>query len=172
LIKIPKEKGILKENPAETLRKGRIMTFFSRTLKVAERNYKTIERELLAIVTGINLNIHLINLFERELSIYCDHANVLNMAKLKISKIRHLKRSNILKSVKYKMLYVALSENQVADFSSRTKPCDAKKSKMLGKKQYAYLSNAVLHQGENKNTKCKNYEEERGITKMHFNLME
>jgi hypothetical protein len=50
-LKIPEGEGILKKDLAEILREGEIMTFFSRPMKVAEKNYITIKRELLAMMT-------------------------------------------------------------------------------------------------------------------------
>jgi RNase H-like domain found in reverse transcriptase len=105
-----------------------------RTLKVAERKYSTSKRELLAIETGINFNIHLLNSSESELSIYCDYANLSNIAKFKIRKMRHFNWFNIFESVKYLMLYVAGNENLVADFLAQPNPCDAKKKLNAGRK--------------------------------------
>jgi hypothetical protein len=91
------------------------------------------------------------------------------MAQFKISKIRHLKWSKILESVKYKMVYIAKSKNLMPDFLSRSNPFDAKKSKTLGKKREAYLLNAGLHQTKKEFEKSRNCKEERN--KQHVFLL-
>jgi RNase H-like domain found in reverse transcriptase len=58
-----------KELPQEIIKSGEVITFFSKTLKKAESNYSTIERELLAIIIGITDNKHLIDRSRHDLEI-------------------------------------------------------------------------------------------------------
>jgi RNase H-like domain found in reverse transcriptase len=95
-----------KESPQEIIKSGEIITFFSKTLKKAERNYSPIERELLAIIIGIADNKHLINTSRHDLEIYWDHAILQSIRKFKITQSRHVKWFEVLSDVKYTIKYI------------------------------------------------------------------
>jgi RNase H-like domain found in reverse transcriptase len=67
------------------------VSLFSQTLKNAERNYSVIEKELYAIVKGIEFNRHFLMSSKKKLIVGTDHANLMDLNKFTISKNRHVK---------------------------------------------------------------------------------
>jgi RNase H-like domain found in reverse transcriptase len=115
-----------KESPQEIIKMGEIIRLFSKTLKKAERNYSTIEQELLAIIIAIVDNKHLINTSRHDLEIYCDHTNLESIRKFKKMRSRHVKWFEVLSDVKNTIKYITGKENELADYLSRPNMKEAK----------------------------------------------
>lgn len=94
------------------------IAFASRTLNRAERNYSTIERELLAIVWSVN---HFRPyLYGKKFNIYTDHKPLIYLFSIKDPSSRLMKFRLKLEEFEYEVKYKPGKTNNVADALSRS----------------------------------------------------
>lgn len=93
------------------------VSFASRKLKPAERNYSATEREILAIIYAVTYFRHY--LFGRKFIIYCDHKALTNMLKIRDSTNKIARWALTLAEYQYEIRYLPGRCNSVADFLSR-----------------------------------------------------
>ena len=93
------------------------ISYSSRNLNAAERNYSAIEREALAIVYGIKRYRHYLQ--DNQFEIISDHRPLLWLETHKDEKSRLRRWAIELSSLKYKITYKPGKEHANADFLSR-----------------------------------------------------
>lgn len=95
----------------------RPVAFASRTLKDAEKNYSTTEKELLAIVWGVkHFRPYLLS---KEFIVYTDHKPLQGVLKSQDPSSRILRLQNKLSEFQYKVVYKSGKSNTNADALSR-----------------------------------------------------
>ena len=93
--------------------------YHSRTFTKAERNYSVTDKELLAIITGLEEWKHLLVGAKEPIKIYTDHRNLLFASKPQKLSMRQARWQEILSYFNYKVIYRPGSTNVRADSLSR-----------------------------------------------------
>jgi hypothetical protein len=112
------------------LQEGQPVAYYSKKLNNAQRNYSTVDKELLSIV--MTLHEFWSILLGAELPIHTDHKNILNIgdsSQLRLQLISHVNKYGP------ELHYVVGSANIVADTLSRLSQKDTPVSPTVGKKQ-------------------------------------
>ena len=89
------------------------ISYISKKLSVAERNYSTTEKDCLAIIWAVEK-------FIREFIIETDHNSLQYLDQAKFINPRFMRWSMILQSYSYVVKVIKRSENYAADYLSRT----------------------------------------------------
>ena len=107
--------GVLQQEDDE----GRVrpLTYFSRGLNAAERNYSAVEREALAVIYGLTVNRPLILGYKVE--IRSDHRPLVWILKVKSPSSRIARWQTLLGEYDFDTKYVPGKQNIIADFMSR-----------------------------------------------------
>ena len=117
---------------------NRPVAYYSRKLNSAQRNYATIDKELLCVV--VTLREFQSMLLGAELHIYTDHKNILNVGNLSEQRLHWISYVD-----KYgpTIHYIEGSRNVIADTFSRLSRKDVP-STLVGKKATHVVSNSEL----------------------------
>ncbi|KAK4317640.1 hypothetical protein Pmani_011295 [Petrolisthes manimaculis] len=94
------------------------VSYASRKLSKAERNYSTVERELLAVVEGVKKYYQC--LYGRKFTIQTDHMPLHYLRTAKTSNARIMRWALYMQQFEYTAEYIKGAENVGADFLSRT----------------------------------------------------
>jgi Reverse transcriptase (RNA-dependent DNA polymerase)/RNase H-like domain found in reverse transcriptase len=97
----------------------KICSYSSHMFSTTEQRYTTIEKELMAIVTGLQAYNTVVRSSELTEWILTDHHNLLFLEKFELRRRRHFKWFDILCNYNYEIAYVQGSKNEVADGLSR-----------------------------------------------------
>ena len=93
--------------------------YYSRTFSKSERNYSITDKELLAIITGLEEWKHLLIGAKEPIKIYTDHRNLLFASKPQKISMRQAHWQEILSYFNYKVIYRPGNTNVRADSLSR-----------------------------------------------------
>jgi RNase H-like domain found in reverse transcriptase len=92
---------------------------YSHLLTETEKQYSTIEKELLAVNNTVANNKHFLNSTRDHILIPTDHRNLEALTKFKVTKQRHLKWLENLSQHKFPIRYLPRKKNEIADTLSR-----------------------------------------------------
>jgi Reverse transcriptase (RNA-dependent DNA polymerase)/RNase H-like domain found in reverse transcriptase/Ty3 transposon capsid-like protein/Integrase zinc binding domain len=99
--------------------RGRPVGFHSRSLRVHELNYSTIEKELLALISALTTWEHFLLSSKFPISVLTDHRNLLALTKFNISNSRHARWFEFLSRFPMDIKFIPGIRNGQADFLSR-----------------------------------------------------
>lgn len=102
----------------------RPLRFYSKTLNGPQRNYSTIQRELLSIY--LNIEAYRNYLYGRNFIVLCDHRPLVHLYNLKDPNSRLVRIRIELSDYQFKVIHIPGNRNNVADALSRISIDDAK----------------------------------------------
>jgi transposase InsO family protein len=99
--------------------KERTISFYSRSLTPAEKNYPIYDKEMLAIKASFSHWRHLLIQTENPVKVYCDHKNLTYFKNPQLLNERQSRWHEFLADFNYEIYYLPGKENVVADALSR-----------------------------------------------------
>ena len=96
------------------------VAYFSRKLTKSQRNYSTIEKETLALITALDHFRVYVNSADQPITVYTDHNPIVFIHKMKDRNQRLLRWSLILQEYNLNILHIRGKDNIIADALSRS----------------------------------------------------